>query len=220
LEEVIFGSSVEKVDVRAFYSCSNLKSVVLSDSVKELADYAFYKCESVETIKLNKGLEKIGNYVFTNCRNVTSLYIPDSVNSIGKHAFRGMKALQSVTVSDSVETIVNYAFYGCSVATIYMESNAPQEGWEARWNASYRPVAFGVKLSEEGYVVSFTKSADTLKNVNEKSFMQAPAREGYIFAGWSTQANATTAEFQANEVGNVADGTVLYAVWQKEVSAE
>jgi uncharacterized repeat protein (TIGR02543 family) len=74
-------------------------------------------------------------------------------------------------------------------------------------------MAFGVTLADEGYVVSFTKTADTLKNVNAKTFMQAPARAGYVFAGWAATADATTAQWQANEVENVADGTVLYAVW-------
>ena len=148
------------------------------------------------------------------------LYIPASVQAIGKQAFRNWKALRSVVICDGVQTITNHAFNGCAVATIYVESDTQPTGWEERWNSSYRPMAFGVTLADEGYVVSFTKTADTVKNVNTKSFMQAPVRAGYVFVGWAATADATTAQWQANEVESVADGTVLYAVWQQEVPAE
>ncbi len=214
LEEIIFSSKVVTIGNRAFYGCTNLQSVILPDSVKEIADYAFYKCENLQTLQLNKGLVSIGNYAFSNCRSVESLYIPDSVESIGKQAFRNMKFLQSVTMSDSVVAIKNHAFYGCTLATFYVESDTKPEGWETRWNSSYRPVVWGVEISEEGYVVSFTKTAQSFTNINEKATLSAPARDGYDFLGWSTSANATTAEIQANGIKDVADGTTLYAVWQ------
>ena len=220
LEKVTFGSSIEKVDTRAFYGCTNLQEIILPDSVRELAAYAFYKCENVKTVKLNEGLQAIGNYAFTGLKKVETLYIPASVQSIGKQAFRNWKALQSVVVCDGVQEVVNHAFYGCSVATVYVESATQPTGWGERWNSSYRPVAFGVTIADEGYVVSFTKTADTLKNVNAKTFMQAPARAGYVFVGWAATADAKTAQWQANEVENVADGTVLYAVWQQGAPQE
>lgn len=212
LEEIRFGASVEKVDERAFYGCSSLKSVEFSSSVKEIADYAFYNCEALENIRFNEGLKKIGNYAFAKALRVESLYIPDSVESIGKHAFRGMTNLKSVVLTDGVASIANYAFYGCAKVSFYVEK-ANANGWENRWNASYRPVVYGAVLSSEGYVVSFTKTATSFQNVNEKSILGGPIRDGYTFVGWATTQNATTAEFFGNEVLNAADGTTLYAVW-------
>ena len=212
LKEIKFGASVEKIDARAFYGCSSLKSVELPASMVEIAEYAFYNCEGLEKIQLNEGLESIGNYAFSKALKVESLYVPESVESIGKHAFRGMANLKSVVLADGVGAIANYAFYGCQKACFYVEK-ANANGWENRWNASYRPVVYGVVLSNDGYVVSFTKTATSFQNVNEKSILGGPVREGYDFLGWATTANATTAEFFGNEVLNVADGTTLYAVW-------
>ena len=76
-----------------------------------------------------------------------------------------------------------------------------------------------MKFAPEGYVVSFTKTANSFQNVNEKVVLGGPVRAGYDFEGWATQANATTAEFVDNQVLDVADGTVLYAVWRGKTAA-
>ncbi len=220
LEEIKFGANVQKIGIRAFYGCKNLKSVVIPDSVKEIADYAFYKCENMSELKLGNGLERIGNYAFTECKNIENLYIPASVKSIGKQAFRNIKELKSVTMNDSLVAVSNHAFYGCTAVTFYIESASSPADWEARWNSSYRPVIWNVTLSNEGYVVSFTKKAANIQNINEKTMVQAPARVGYDFVGWATTANAQTAEYDANELADVADGTVLYAVWDAQTPAE
>ena len=220
LEEIKFGADVKKIGARAFYGCTNLKSIIIPDSVTEVGDYAFYKCENVAELKIGNNVQKIGKYAFTDCRKVEKLYIPESVKFIGKQAFRNMKELKSVTISDTLTTVENHAFYGCTNVTFYIESASKPTGWEARWNSSYRPVVWGVTLSSDGYVVSFTKSATTVQNVNEKTVAAGPNREGYDFVGWATKAGATTAEIAANEIASVADGTVVYAVWAKQTPAE
>ena len=113
-----------------------------------------------------------------------------------------------------VAFIDNYAFYGCELATFYIEADSAPAEWAKRWNSAYRPVVYGVTLSAEGRVVAFTKNADTVKNVNEKTFLQEPVFEGQKCIGWSTTANAQTAEYVGNQVLNAPDNTVLYAVWQ------
>jgi len=42
-----------------------------------------------------------------------------------------------------------------------------------------------------------------------------PLRYGYVFDGWSTVKDATRAEYTADNVTEVADGTVLYSVWSR-----
>ena len=71
---------------------------------------------------------------------------------------------------------------------------------------------WGCTLSDEGYVLSYTKGA--IENEDERKPLAAPQREGYTFVGWSTQSGSATAEYTAEELTSVADGTVLYAVWE------
>ena len=47
-----------------------------------------------------------------------------------------------------------------------------------------------------------------------------PTRENYTFLGWSTNRNATTAEYQPNGKITVTDTTTLYAVWEKDAPTD
>ena len=47
-----------------------------------------------------------------------------------------------------------------------------------------------------------------------------PTRENYTFLGWSTNRNATTAEYQPNGKITVTDTTTLYAVWKENAPAQ
>ena len=214
LQEITFGANVQKIDNRAFYGCTSLTSVTIPDTVTTIERYAFYKCENLETLNLGRGVETIGRSAFAGCAKISSLYIPANVKSIDKQAFRNVHALKSVVIEEGVEGIQNYAFYGCKLATFYIESATVPADWAQRWNSAYRPVVYGVTISSEGYVVSFVKKADTVKNVNEKTFLQEPIREGYKCIGWATSATAQTAEYVGNQVLNAPDNLVLYAVWQ------
>ena len=60
---------------------------------------------------------------------------------------------------------------------------------------------------------------------NEKSYTftispQKPTRENYTFLGWSTNRNATTAEYQPNGKIIVTSTTTLYAVWKENAPAQ
>ena len=49
---------------------------------------------------------------------------------------------------------------------------------------------------------------------------QKPTRENYTFLGWSTNRNATTAEYQPNGKIIVTSTTTLYAVWEENAPAQ
>ena len=49
---------------------------------------------------------------------------------------------------------------------------------------------------------------------------QKPTRENYTFLGWSTNRNATTAEYQPNGKIIVTSTTTLYAVWKEDAPAQ
>jgi hypothetical protein len=214
LQNIVFGEKVEKIANRAFYGCTALTEISIPDTVKTIEQYAFYKCSNVETLNLGNGVETIGRSAFTGCSKVEFLYIPANVKTIEKQAFRNLHTLKSVVVADGVETVNDYAFYGCKLVTFYLEADSIPETWTKRWNSAYRPVVLGATLSNEGYVVSFVKNSGTVLNTNAKMVLQEPVREGYKCVGWSKSASAQTAEYVGNEVLDVADGTVLYAVWK------
>ncbi|MBQ8885046.1 MAG: leucine-rich repeat domain-containing protein [Clostridia bacterium] len=213
LETVTIGSSVKKIENRAFYGCASLKSVTIPANVETIEKYAFYKCSSLQSITLEEGVKVIGDYAFSGCTKLKTLILPDSLTSIGKQAFRNSKALKSVTLSKNLVTMANHAFYGCTNMTVYTEYESIPEGWSVRWNSSYQPVIWGVTLSEEGYVASFTKTAESVTYVDTLTAVNGPEFSGKTFVGWATVAGSAIAEITPDALMNVADGTVLYAVW-------
>ncbi len=63
LESVELSSTVSLIGQRAFYGCTNLKTIDFSD-VYEIAAMAFYGCNSLNEIRISETVKEIGNYAF------------------------------------------------------------------------------------------------------------------------------------------------------------
>lgn len=63
--------------------------------------------------------------------------------------------------------------------------------------------------------VQFGKPAQQITLTNFK-----PTRSGYIFLGWSTSQNATTAEYNSEDTFIGVNDAVLYAVWEEKIILE
>ena len=63
------------------------------------------------------------------------------------------------------------------------------------------------------YVVSYTYSLNKFSNYDTPDAALKPERAGYYFAGWTTTEGATEVVYKADQLLEVAEGTVLYAVW-------
>lgn len=96
IKSVTLPSSITKIDAEAFAGCINLKNIYLSDNLKEIDKNAFYQCESLESISFKDKLEKIGEHAFFNCKSFTNLEIPTSVNKIGINALMGCDNLSNL----------------------------------------------------------------------------------------------------------------------------
>lgn len=218
LENVSLGRGITEIPERAFYGCAALKYIALPAAVTSIGNYAFYQCTSLEAVGFSKALVSIGDYAFYGAA-FKNLYLPDTVRYIGQQAFRNCKQLTSVTLENIAE-LGAHAFYGCSELTVYTTAEELPDGWNARWNSSYRPVVWGVTLSEEGYVISFTKTQSGVSNLFERNTVSEPVRDGYTFAGWASTPNAAAGEFAADEIGNIRDGATVYAVWLEATEEE
>ena len=237
IETLTIPDSVTGLGSRVFYKCEGLKELTIGSGITKIADYTFYNCAAIETINIPEGVVSIGNYAFKGCtalkslnlpstvtsignyafmgaENLHSLVIPESVTSIGKHAFRGMTRAKSIILPSSASTVGLHAIYGAFDAVVYVYGNESISAWDSRWNSSYLPVISGCTLSEDNtYLVSFVKDKTNPDNMPIDGSMTAPERSGYNFLGFSTTANATTAEYDMITLLDVPAGTVLYTVW-------
>lgn len=239
LSTIIIPNSVTSIGNRVFYKCAALNSVTLGEGITEIGEYLFYKCEKLETVIVSDSLASIGNYAFRGCialkefdfKNVNtigryafygctslqSIVIPDTVISIGDYAFRGCTSATAIILPDSIESIGKHVFYGLKNTSIYCEADAPKTDWNVHFNSSFRPIFWGVTLSEDGtYVVSITVGEDTIVNPKATNGVSDPKREGYVFVGWTTEVGSETATYTSKNVDEAPNGTVLYAIWTQQ----
>ncbi len=101
--EVTIPDGVTKIDHRAFYDASLLKSVIVPEGVEEIGQYAFNSCTELSHIELPEGLRTIGSSAFAGCENLAEIRIPDSVKHIGERAFSGCKALTRIVLPEGLE---------------------------------------------------------------------------------------------------------------------
>jgi hypothetical protein len=182
----------------------------------------------LEKVTFGEKVTTIGNYAFFDCSALKNVVFPDNVNSVGKFAFGKCAALTGVVVGDNVTTMGGHVFYRCENLTLYVENASRPEGWNTFWNSSYRPVVWGCEVTAGNErVVSVTisekegvTSGINVEYANELKPVTAPYKAEHTFVGWSTKADATTAEeceYGAAELVNVPVGTKLYAIWKEGV---
>lgn len=214
LAEVDFGDSLIEIGQKAFYKCENLIRVNAPDTLVKIGARAFYKCTSLESCALG-GVEYIGDYAFYGNTALTAVYLSDSTKSIGKQAFRNCCELASITLGDKVEYVGAHAFYADRNLTVYISHQAVTDKWDNRWNSSYRPTVLKCEIAKAGgHVISIQKT--DIENLNQYSTLSAPAREGYNFIGWDTDANATEPTYTHESLYEADGGAVLYAIWVAE----
>ena len=80
---------VKSIGLKAFASCTSLRSLDLGDSSRSLtvSGYAFYNT-SIDSIVLPSGTKTIGSYAFHSV-SPSSVSVPSSVTTIGTKAFSG-----------------------------------------------------------------------------------------------------------------------------------
>ena len=211
LREVRFGNSVRSVGERAFYGCTSLTAAEMPESLTSLGAYAFYNCASLGQVSLGN-IAEIGDYTFFGCASLTEVSLPAGLRSVGRQAFRNCSALAALTLRAKVAQIGAHAFYGCNSLTVYTDAAEAQEGWNARWNSSYRPVVYGCSFSQDGCLLSFRMPQNGIENTNVSVGISAPVRAGFVFAGWAESADGEV-KYALNDLSSVAAGTTLYAVW-------
>ena len=110
---VTLPNTITKIDIDAFYGCSNLTSVNIPEGVTEIGHGAFSQCFSLPSITLPEGLKQITYNLFNACSSLTTITIPSSVTDIGKTAFTNCTGLTSLTMNCN-PTLGNDVFKGCS----------------------------------------------------------------------------------------------------------
>ena len=87
IPSVLDGYPVTQIDSRAFYRCSELRSVSIPPSVTSIGNCAFSHCSGFKAVAIPMGVTHIGDSAFEHCSGLNIVIVPSSVKKIGYHAF-------------------------------------------------------------------------------------------------------------------------------------
>ena len=74
IREVIIGSTVTSIGVRAFESCTSLISITINDSVQFIDEYAFAYCSELQSLVIPDSVKSIGDESFIGCTVLSTTY--------------------------------------------------------------------------------------------------------------------------------------------------
>ena len=111
---------VTRIDYKAFYNCTSLKSVTIPDSVTSIGKYAFLDCTSLTRVYITD-IAAWCNISFNDCFSNPLFY--------AKNLYLNNNLVTALTIPDSVTSIGEGAFYSCtSLKTVYYKGTAADWG--------------------------------------------------------------------------------------------
>ncbi len=113
----------------------------------------------------------------------------------------------------SKATAPDYSVHS-TVGNNWIESNYPTKHLFAVWKENTYTVTYDMN-GGSGTI------AEQIKNYGQALTLDstAPARTGYEFEGWSTDAGGTTVQYQPGDTYTVDANLILYAVWKEKPAA-
>lgn len=113
LKEVVFPTSLQKIDSRAFS-----KSGILRLNVPEgvvIGALAFQDCEKLEEVYLGDGVsfKSWSQNFFTSCKALRSIRLPESITRLPENTFYGCESLETLSLPAKIERIERNVFTGC-----------------------------------------------------------------------------------------------------------
>lgn len=115
LETITFGSNLERIEERAFSSCSSLLSVELPENVLYVGDYCFSVCTNLRTVRLSANMTAINKGTFASCSSLSEFDTDNNITTIGEKAFYHCESLAALTIGKNMNSIAVDAFENCSM---------------------------------------------------------------------------------------------------------
>lgn len=167
IKSVTIKDGVTSIGVHAFKNCGCLKRVDIPDTVTEICEGAFYNCVKLTDVVLPEGLTTLQGYTFANCRKLYSLVIPDSVTAIGGFALYHCNNLRSLTIGSGLELGTSSAVFGENVAPYYIAEIINKSEW-------YQETIYKKLLH-------FTKTGERVFNYKTSGESDIIYKDGFMF---------------------------------------
>ncbi len=105
--------NITKIGENAFYNNRYLSNIVLPDTLTSIGKNAFYYCNRLSSVNIPASVTEFGINIFQNCTNLYTVTLSEGLTKIGAGMFLGT-AVTSVTLPDNITEIPNSVFYNCT----------------------------------------------------------------------------------------------------------
>ena len=131
VKSVTFAEGVETIPYYVCYNMPNLVNLTIPSTVTRIGMSSFSSCTSLTEVVLPEGLTSVGSQAFSNCSNLTSINIPTTLNSISTRFVSGCSKLTRIDLHEGITSIGAEAFQNTGITSITLPttltsmSNAP-----------------------------------------------------------------------------------------------
>ena len=128
LKSIEFPPNLEQIGEYAFYWCTSLKSVKFSSKIKMIQKYAFHSCSALEEL-IFEDLENsiklsIAEFCFYDCANIKSIKLCEGLTTIGKAFLGNNKKLEALSFPSTIVNICENSFENTNIETVSFAENS------------------------------------------------------------------------------------------------
>ena len=121
-------SGVARIEEKAFYGITELKSFNFTSSITHIGSYAFMVTGLTSLDLSSTSIQSINSSVFDSCADLKTVKLPSSLTQINHFAFAHCTSLEEITIPSRVTLVGFCTFSGCkSLKSVNFENT---KGWE------------------------------------------------------------------------------------------
>lgn len=102
------GDKLIKLEVAAFYGCSNLKSINFENQIRKIDACAFSECSSMKEFTVGENVKSLGSSAFMNCKSLKKVIFKSQNVNLGHNLFACCKK-NIIVIADKNSTAATYA---------------------------------------------------------------------------------------------------------------
>lgn len=174
--------SLQKIGIRAFQSCKELKKITFPEALTTIDDSAFAYCTQLGNVVLPEGLKYLGDSAFYACLGLTEITIPEGITWMSG-TFAACYSLHTLNLPNSLTSMSRVVEECRSLETLHLP--AKLKDMSGGWPSSLKTIttAFGSVryVSEDG--ILYDTQDNSILFVNASITGHVTVRDGITQIG-------------------------------------